>query len=177
MPRLVVTQGNSSQELKLEKTQLAETKTKPSSMKALATDSAVTQAMQAGVSTASTNIAAALTQIKTTYPTATPRVVVTGYYRLFPASPAASCVEMSGIDQSELAWINQLQDDVNAALQTTTTGFSFASYVPISFAGHELCTTDSWLQGLGDTAPYHPTAAGQQAIADQILASLKAAKK
>jgi hypothetical protein len=52
MPRLVVTQGNSSQELKLEKTQLAETKTKPSSMKALAADSAVTQAMQAGVSTA-----------------------------------------------------------------------------------------------------------------------------
>lgn len=52
MPRVVVTQGNSSQELKLEKTQLAETKTKPSSMKALAGDSAVTQAMQAGVSTA-----------------------------------------------------------------------------------------------------------------------------
>jgi len=52
MPRLVVIQGNSAQELKLEKTQLAETKTKPSSMKALAGDSAVTQAMQAGVSTA-----------------------------------------------------------------------------------------------------------------------------
>jgi len=52
MPRLVVTQGSSTQELKLEKTQLAETKTKPSSMKALAGDSAVTQAMQAGVSTA-----------------------------------------------------------------------------------------------------------------------------
>ena len=52
MPRVAVTQGNSSQELKLEKTQLAETKTKPSSMKELAADSAVTQAMQAGVSTA-----------------------------------------------------------------------------------------------------------------------------
>jgi hypothetical protein len=52
MPRVVVTQGNSSQELKLEKTQLAETKTKPSSMKALAADSAVSQAMQAGVNTA-----------------------------------------------------------------------------------------------------------------------------
>jgi hypothetical protein len=52
MPRLTVTQGSSTQELKLEKTQLAETKTKPSSMKALAGDSAVTQAMQAGVSTA-----------------------------------------------------------------------------------------------------------------------------
>lgn len=52
MPRVAVSLGNSSQELKLEKTQLAETKTKPSSMKALAADSAVTQAMQAGVSTA-----------------------------------------------------------------------------------------------------------------------------
>ncbi len=52
MPRLVVVQGSSTQELKLEKTQLAETKTKPSSMKTLAADSAVTQAMQAGVGTA-----------------------------------------------------------------------------------------------------------------------------
>ena len=52
MPRVMVTQGNSTQELNLEKTQLAETKTKPSSMKTLATDSAVTQAMQAGVNTA-----------------------------------------------------------------------------------------------------------------------------
>jgi hypothetical protein len=52
LPRVVMTQGGSSQELKLEKTQLAETKTKPSSMKSLASDSAVTQAMQAGVNTA-----------------------------------------------------------------------------------------------------------------------------
>ncbi len=52
MPRLMLTQGSSTQELKLEKTQLAETKTKPSSMKSLAADSTVTQAMQAGVSTA-----------------------------------------------------------------------------------------------------------------------------
>ena len=58
MPRVVVSQGNSSQELKLEKTQLAETKTKPSSMKALAADSAVTQAMQTGVSTAAYTAAA-----------------------------------------------------------------------------------------------------------------------
>jgi hypothetical protein len=52
MPRVVMSQGGSSQELKLEKTQLAETKTKPSSMKSLANDSAVTQAMQAGIGTA-----------------------------------------------------------------------------------------------------------------------------
>jgi hypothetical protein len=57
MPRLTVTQNGSTQELKLEKTQLAETKTKPTSMRSLAADSAVTQAMQAGVSTASYGVA------------------------------------------------------------------------------------------------------------------------
>jgi hypothetical protein len=49
MPRLMVAQGCSTQELKLEKTQTADTKTKPSSTKNLAADSAVTQAMQTGV--------------------------------------------------------------------------------------------------------------------------------
>jgi hypothetical protein len=53
MPKVIVTQGKTSQELKLEKTQLTQTKNKPSSMKSLAADSTVTQAMQAGVSTAS----------------------------------------------------------------------------------------------------------------------------
>jgi hypothetical protein len=52
MPKLYVMQGGAAQELPLEKTQLAETKTKPSSMKSLAADSAVTQAMQAGINTA-----------------------------------------------------------------------------------------------------------------------------
>jgi hypothetical protein len=53
MPKVIVTQGAKSQELKLEKTQLAQTKNKPSSMKGLASDSAVTQAMQVGIGTAS----------------------------------------------------------------------------------------------------------------------------
>jgi hypothetical protein len=52
MPKLYVTNGGAAQELALEKTQLAETKTRPSSMKSLAADSAVTQAMQSGISTA-----------------------------------------------------------------------------------------------------------------------------
>ena len=51
-PTLTVTVGGNTQELHLEKTQLAETKTKPSSMKSLASDSIVTQAMQTGVNQA-----------------------------------------------------------------------------------------------------------------------------
>ncbi len=57
MPKLYVTNGGAARELPLEKTQLAETKTKPSSMKSLAADSAVTQAMQSGINTAAYGVA------------------------------------------------------------------------------------------------------------------------
>jgi len=52
MPKLYVTNGSAARELPLEKTQLAETKIKPSSMKSLAADTAVTQAMQSTITTA-----------------------------------------------------------------------------------------------------------------------------
>jgi hypothetical protein len=56
-PTLSVNAGGSTQELQVEKTQLAETKTKPSSMKSLAADSVVTQAMQTGVNTVASTAA------------------------------------------------------------------------------------------------------------------------
>lgn len=49
MPSVAVVQNGASQTLPLEKTQLAETKTKPQSLASLAGDSAVTQGIQAGV--------------------------------------------------------------------------------------------------------------------------------
>lgn len=57
MPKLYLMQDGGFQELPLEKTQLAETKTKPTSMKKLAADSAVTQTMQAEINTASDSVA------------------------------------------------------------------------------------------------------------------------
>jgi hypothetical protein len=57
LPTLIVAAGGNTQELHLEKTQLAETKTKPSSMKSLASDSVVTQAMQTGVNEAAMSAA------------------------------------------------------------------------------------------------------------------------
>ena len=58
MPKLYLSEGTVLRELPLERTQLAETKTKPSSLKNLAADSAVTQVMQAGVNTVAWNTAA-----------------------------------------------------------------------------------------------------------------------
>jgi hypothetical protein len=57
MPQVYVQQDGAMHELPLEKTQLAETKTKPSSMKSLAGDSVVTQGLQAGVNTVAWNAA------------------------------------------------------------------------------------------------------------------------
>ncbi len=57
LPKVAILQGGSLHELPLEKTQLAETKTKPSSMKGLAGDTAVAQAMQAGINTAAMDTA------------------------------------------------------------------------------------------------------------------------
>lgn len=52
MPEVAVMLNGAPQEIPLEKTQLAQTKTKPTSMTSLAADSVVTQAMQAGIGTA-----------------------------------------------------------------------------------------------------------------------------
>ena len=52
MPKLYVQQADGMHELPMEKTQLAQTKTKPTSMRSLSGDSLVTEAMTRGVSTA-----------------------------------------------------------------------------------------------------------------------------
>lgn len=57
LPEVAFVASGSSQDLPLEKTQLAQTKTKPTSMTSLAGDSAVTQAFQAGIGTATTSVA------------------------------------------------------------------------------------------------------------------------
>ena len=57
MPTVSVIEGAAARALPLEKAQLAQTKTKPSSMSSLASDSVVTQALQGGINTASYGLA------------------------------------------------------------------------------------------------------------------------
>ena len=52
MPRVTVSSGKSSDPMALERTELAQTKTKPSSMSSLAGDSALNETMRAGINTA-----------------------------------------------------------------------------------------------------------------------------
>jgi hypothetical protein len=57
MPRVTVNAGKTWEPVALEKTELAQTKTKPSSMSSLAGDSTLNQAMRAGIDTAAWNTA------------------------------------------------------------------------------------------------------------------------
>lgn len=61
MPTVIALQGGASQPLALEKTQLAQTKMKPTSMSSLASDSVVGQALQGGINTATYSMASKVT--------------------------------------------------------------------------------------------------------------------
>jgi lysophospholipase L1-like esterase len=100
---------------------------------------------------------------------ATPTVIITGYYRPF----AVNCPPQSAITASEMQWLNAQTDALNYALATTASNYSFVRFVPINFNGHELCSEDPWIQDQNDSAPAHPTAQGQRAIAQAVLGSIQ----
>lgn len=98
-----------------------------------------------------------------------PMVIVTGYYN--PIS--AQCANLqSQVTRDEIKWLNSQVKTLNQAIKDTAARFSFAKFVPLNFNGHDLCSSDPWVQGLNDPTPLHPTQAGQTAIARTIINSL-----
>jgi lysophospholipase L1-like esterase len=53
---------------------------------------------------------------------------------------------------------------LNAVLEQGAKAFDFTAVQP-RFDGHQLCTSQPWVQGMADPAPFHPHAAGELAIA------------
>ncbi len=100
-----------------------------------------------------------------------PKVVVTGYFQpLSTENPA--CFDTQGITNDEISWVRWQDSKLNAVITATAWQYDFVKYAPVSFDGHELCSSDPWIQGLRDKASYHPTAAGQAAIGQAILRKL-----
>lgn len=95
-----------------------------------------------------------------------PQVIITGYYQ--PLS-TASCNDTTGLTASEISWLKGRTNALNSAISGTVAKYSYATFAPVSFAGHELCSSDPWIQNPSQGAPFHPTAAGQAAIADAVL--------
>lgn len=118
----------------------------------------------------------ALKSIEAHYSTAgakPPRVLVTDYYHLYPAA-AAKCQDTAGVDANEQQWVRQQITLLNDSINRNTQPFkSFATFVSIDFTGHEACSTIPYVQGINDKEPFHPTAEGQTAIAQQLSKAIK----
>jgi lysophospholipase L1-like esterase len=91
-----------------------------------------------------------------------PRVIINRYYD--PFSSNLSCITQRGLTAAKVATIQTWLSALNNVLAKGAAQFGFQSPQP-SFAGHELCSPQPYVQGLRDPAPFHPTAEGQLAIA------------
>jgi lysophospholipase L1-like esterase len=96
-----------------------------------------------------------------------PRVIITGYYNPFDSKSA--CGNTQGLTSKEISWLKGRLSKLNGAIQSVAGTYSNTSYAAVTFAGHELCTKEPWVQGVTDAMPFHPTAAGQQAIAQAVI--------
>jgi GDSL-like Lipase/Acylhydrolase family len=91
-----------------------------------------------------------------------PAVLVNEYYT--PFGTGIGCLQRYGLTAAKEKVLLSRLGQLNAVLAQGAQTFGFTAVAP-QYAGHELCTSDSWVQGPGDPAPLHPTAAGELAIA------------
>lgn len=131
-----------------------------------------TAEVNARLAVVSANLTTVLQKIKVHYGPHQPTVLVTGYYQVFPTTPS-TCADLAGIDASELVWGRQQQAAISKAVKDAIPSSTLFRYVDLDFSGHELCTSDSWIQSLGDKQVYHPTQTGQAEIAKQIVLEAK----
>ena len=93
---------------------------------------------------------------------AQPAVLVNQYYSPFGSN--LSCLQKYGMSTAKVKVLLARLGQLNKVLQQGANLFGFGVATP-RFTGHELCTSDPWVQGPSDPAPMHPNAAGELAIA------------
>jgi GDSL-like lipase/acylhydrolase family protein len=91
-----------------------------------------------------------------------PAVIVNRYYN--PFDPDLGCLRAAGLTQAKLRTLTARLNTLNAVLAEGAAQFGFTSPLP-DFAGHQLCTSQPYVQGLNSAAPFHPTTSGELAIA------------
>jgi hypothetical protein len=91
-----------------------------------------------------------------------PQVIINRYYDPFGSD--VSCITRRGLTAAKVKTLQSWLAALNQVLAKGAAQFGYLSPQP-SFAGHELCSPLSYVQGLGDPAPFHPTALGQLDIA------------
>jgi len=96
---------------------------------------------------------------------------VNDYYSPFGAS--VSCLSQYGMTPAKASDLASRLNQLNTVLVQGARAFQFGIAQP-RFTGHELCTTEPYVQGPSDPAPLHPNVQGELAIAladEQAIAS------
>jgi lysophospholipase L1-like esterase len=91
-----------------------------------------------------------------------PTIVINQYYVPFDASQ--DCLDSLGLTPDKVDTLLQDLQALNDVLANGAETFGYQTVQP-DFAGHELCTDQSYVQGPTDPAPLHPNARGQLVIA------------
>ncbi len=96
-----------------------------------------------------------------------PHVIINLYYD--PFGQQLGCLAGRGLTAAKVAILSSRIATLNKLLSAGAAEFGYLSVQP-SFAGHQLCSAQPYVQGAGDRAPFHPTELGQLAIAlaDQV---------
>ena len=89
-----------------------------------------------------------------------PKVLINLYYA--PFAPTADCV--TGLTPSKITVLLDRLDALNAVLADGAKTFGYLSVKP-DFTDHGLCAEQPYVQGLKDSAPFHPNGTGQLVIA------------
>jgi lysophospholipase L1-like esterase len=111
-------------------------------------------------------------------------VIVVGYPNIFPTTQAKTCPWLQPDERRQLNLLAKKLDTVTRNAVSVarrkfgrSRGFriSYASTLN-AFAGHELCTRESWVYPLGPSGGNnrgHPTAGGQRAMAKAVVPALR----
>lgn len=91
-----------------------------------------------------------------------PRVVINLYYD--PLGDEVDCLSHLGLTSEKQKAMRSTLDALNQVLSSGAQAASFITVQP-NFADHGLCSQTPFVQGIHSTAPFHPTAAGELAIA------------
>ncbi|TVT33461.1 SGNH/GDSL hydrolase family protein [Amycolatopsis rhizosphaerae] len=131
--------------------------------------------IKAAISRTQGNITQVLALIHRRAPRA--KVLAIGYPRIAP--PTGTCPDILPFADGDYAWLNSVEEALNAAVAGAVATDRRASYVDTftPSLGHDACATggEAWINGkdvLPWAAPYHPLFTGMAGMARIIQASL-----
>src|SRR3954454_4476167 len=100
----------------------------------------------------------------------TGHISVVGYPQLLPSGSAVNCSWLAANEKTQLNALT-VEFDTTMANAAASAGVRYVSVLSV-LAGHEMCTSNSWVYPIGFTGGDlrgHPTGPGQQALADYIF--------